>query len=269
MISDCLVDHPGGSETTPSSGPVGFGQAGRQGRGQEGLPECTTQPAIPRTHGQPGGLLPGSTPAGRVAKPGGRRGVASSDVQAPTRLPPLAAHGNPDAARCEYSQLVARSHRHRHRKGRCHWRGSHSRSGHRGTGWAIHAAEGPTPVGPLPGGQGREGQASVPVQPSPWQRRASPSTCVAPSHRRWQAWLWHNVHRPHGSGSLSVQTPVWIGAQGTARPICPYVSRADGGNMGRDRIAWRVLLGRGEGRRRGGAGRRLCCSWSAGWSPGL
>ena len=52
----------------------------------------------------------------------------------------------------------------------------------------------------------------------------------------------------------SVQTPVWIGAQGTARPICPYVSRADGGNMGRDRIAWRVLLGRGEGRRRGGAG---------------
>ena len=78
--------------------------------------------------------------------------------------------------------------------------------------------------------------------------------------------LWHNAHRPHGSGSLSVQTPVWIGAQGTARPICPYVSRADGGNMGRDRIAWRVLLGRGEGRRRGGAGRRLCCSWSAGWS---
>ena len=66
--------------------------------------------------------------------------------------------------------------------------------------------------------------------------------------------LWHNAHRPHGSGSLSVQTPVWIGAQGTARPICPYVSRADGGNMGRDRIAWRVLLGRGEGRRRGGAG---------------
>ena len=78
--------------------------------------------------------------------------------------------------------------------------------------------------------------------------------------------LWHNAHRPHGSGSLSVQTPVWIGAQGTARPICPYVSRADGGNMGRDRIAWRVLLGRGEGRRRGGAGGRLCCSWSAGWS---
>jgi len=60
VISDRLMDHPGGSETTPSNGPVGFGQAGRQGRGQEGLPECTTQPAIPRTHGQPGGLLPGS-----------------------------------------------------------------------------------------------------------------------------------------------------------------------------------------------------------------
>ena len=64
-------------------------------------------------------------------------------------------------------------------------------------------------------------------------------------------------HKPKSVTSLRRGPPL---------PSKPYVSRAGGGNMGRDRIAWRVLLGRGEGRRRGGAGRRLCCSWSAGWS---
>ena len=175
---------------------MGFGQAaGGRGEARRGCRSARPSLRFLAPTASREGCSPGVRQPGRVAKPGGRRGVASSGVRAPTRLPPLAAHGNPDAARCEYSQLVARSHRHRHRKGRCHWRGSHSRSGHRGTGWAIHAAEGPTPVGPLPGGQGREGQASVPVQPSPWQRRASPSTCVAPSHRRWQAW---------GSGTMFI-----------------------------------------------------------------
>ena len=44
------------------------------------------------------------------------------------------------------------------------------------------------------------------------------------------------------------------------------ISRRRGKYGARPHSAWRVLLGRGEGRRRGGAGRRLCCSWSAGWS---
>ena len=137
----------GEPETAPSSGAVGFGQAaggmagGRAGAGRELLASMTpardsSRPrpagrAAPREHAS----LEGRTAeGGRGCRSHGRRPGLSS-------APPFAAHGNPDAGRCEDAHASACTPG-QCREGCSHQRGSHSGYGHRGMRLAPHAAEG-------------------------------------------------------------------------------------------------------------------------------
>ena len=61
-----------------------------------------------------------------------------------------------------------------YRKGCYHRRGRHSGHGHSGTGLALHAAEGPTLVRSLPGGQGHGGARAL--RPRPAVPRATQGT---------------------------------------------------------------------------------------------
>ena len=133
----------GGSKPHRQVEPLGLGQAagGRAVAGR-GLPASTT-PARDSPHPRLAGRATPCEYASSESRTveGGRGCRALTRRPGLSSAPPFAAHGNPDASRCEDAHASACTPG-QYREGCSHQRGRHSGYGHRGMRLAPHAAKG-------------------------------------------------------------------------------------------------------------------------------
>ena len=228
---------------------MGIGQAagGRAGA-RRGLPARTT-PACGSSRPRPTWRAQGRRHrAASRCQSGGPRsweGTGASPpsgVQVPARLPPSAAHGDPDADRCE-DALAARAHRHQHRKGCVPPERESLRAWSQGL-WSGVTRSRKANLGRANAKRsGAGGAGPVLVQPRPGQRRAHPAACVTPSHRRWQvqgSGLMFIGRMSAGSYVRGLRSEQGLKVR-PHRYACMYLAPTRE-LQGATAIAWRVLL---------------------------